>query len=124
MKNLKKIISWWILALLWMGVIYYFSAQPSLKSELQPIWDLIARKLAHMAEFFVLAYLFFKAYSSLGFTKIRSIVFALTFSIIYAIFDEWHQRFVSGRVASITDILIDSLGILIFGVLEIKAKNQ
>ncbi|NUM25141.1 MAG: VanZ family protein [Candidatus Buchananbacteria bacterium] len=118
MKDIRQIIFWWLATLLWFGVIYYFSNQPDLKSQFLPSWDLVLRKIAHLAEFFVLAYLFFRAYQSVGFSKIKSLIFALMFSVLGAVFDEWHQSFISGRVASITDILIDSIGALGFSVLQ------
>jgi len=122
MKKINKIFFWWFSVFLWMGVIYYFSAQPNLKSELQPLWDLIFRKIAHMAEFFILAYLFFQAYRSLGVNKGKSLLFALVFSFAYAGFDEWHQTNVAGRVGSMVDVAVDTLGILFFGFLKFKNK--
>ena len=122
MKNLSKIFFWWLAVLAWMGVIYYFSAQPNLKSELLPVWDLIFRKIAHMAEFFILAYLFFNAYQSLGLNKGKSLLLSLFFALAYAGFDEWHQGSVGGRVASMVDVGIDMVGIAFFGFLRFKQK--
>lgn len=122
MNKFGKIIISWIGVLLWMGVIYYFSSQPDLKSELEPMWDLIFRKIAHMAEFFILAYLFFNAYKSLGASVGKALIFAFMFSVAYAGFDEWHQSQVAGRVASIVDIGIDSVGILLYVLLKLQKK--
>ena len=116
---MKKIFLNWLAVIFWVAVIYYFSAQPDLKSELEPVWDLIFRKLAHMAEFFVLAYLFFQAYRSLGLSVKKSLFLALVFSVTYAFFDEWHQGQVVGRQSSLIDVSIDSIGILAFAVLNL-----
>lgn len=122
MERLRRIIFNWIAVLLWMAVIYYFSSQPGLKSELEPIWDLIFRKIAHMAEFFILAYLFFNAYRALGASVGKALIFAFMFSVAYAGFDEWHQSQVADRVASIVDVGIDSTGILLFVLLKLQKK--
>ena len=70
------------------------------------------RKTAHITEYFLLA-------ASVSFPlyvyRIRG--FALTllagaFCVGFACLDEYHQTFVSGRVGSSHDVLIDSIGIL------------
>lgn len=38
---------------------------------------------------------------------------ALLLTILYALSDEWHQSFVKGRSASISDVLIDTTGAVI-----------
>jgi VanZ family protein len=107
-----------------MHLIYFLSAQPDLKSELQPVWDLIFRKIAHGAEFFVLAYLVFNAFKGIGLGIKRSLFVAFIFAIGYAGFDEWHQSFVLGRVGSIMDVGIDALGIIAFIVLQLIQKKR
>ena len=42
-----------------------------------------------------------------------NIIFTLWFTIINAIFDEYHQLFVDGRDGSILDVLIDLIGIVV-----------
>jgi len=118
MNNLQKIILNWLAVFLWMGVIYYFSNQPDLKSELQPFWDLIFRKIAHMAEYFILAYLLYKAYNQTGVGLRPALFFAAFISVAYAVSDEWHQGFVDGRTASSVDVIIDSVGIFIFVIMQ------
>ena len=44
------------------------------------------------------------------------IILSLVIGIVYASSDEIHQRFVSGRSGQITDVMIDSFGVL-FGIL-------
>lgn len=43
---------------------------------------------------------------------LSNICIALLISILYAISDEWHQRFIPGRSGEIKDVLIDTLGAL------------
>src|SRR3989344_4854765 len=97
MKKYYAIALNWLAVLLWLGVIYYFSSQPDLKSELEPFWDLIFRKISHAAEFFVLAYLFFHALSEYKFKLRNLLLVTCILSLIYAGFDEWHQGQVMGR---------------------------
>ncbi len=50
----------------------------------------------------------------LGSLKIRRLcIFSFIFSFFYAISDEFHQLFVPGRLASIGDIIADTIGIII-----------
>lgn len=44
--------------------------------------------------------------------RLRSILGAILFSVIYAITDEIHQGFVDGRVPAVLDVAIDSFGAL------------
>lgn len=65
-----------------------------------------------MTEFGILTVFLFRSYLKCsGFTKKRSIVFAIIFALSYAFTDEYHQLFVFGREGSLVDIFIDSLGI-------------
>jgi len=116
-----KLLNWLAVAA-WLGVIFYFSAQPDLKSSLEPSWDYIFRKIAHMAEFFILAYLFFRALSASKLSLIQLLLISFLLSLAYAGFDEWHQNQVAGRVASIKDVGIDGLGILSFTILRLLQK--
>lgn len=120
---LKKIFSW-LAVIVWMAVIYYFSAQPDLKSSLEPFWDLFFRKVAHTAEYFVLAYLLFRAYQSHSLSVKRSLLFAFIVSLVYAATDEWHQGIVAGRVASPVDAGIDGIGALLFVTLRWLQKDN
>jgi len=117
-----KIFLNWLAVLIWMGVIYYFSSQPNLKSELEPVLDLIFRKIAHMAEFFILAHLLFKAYQGHGLSAKKALFFAFLFTLAYAFSDEWHQSQIAGRVASIIDVSIDGIGALFFVFLKLIEK--
>src|SRR3990167_10515430 len=122
MKKYYRIALNWLAVLLWLGVIYYFSSQPNLKSELEPIWDLIFRKIAHLAEFFVLAYLLYRSLSSNGLKGKNLLLISFFLSLTFAVFDEWHQSQVAGRLASPVDVLVDSVGILFFVALQLKVK--
>ena len=90
-----------------MGLIFVLSAQPDLSTGLG-FWDLVLRKLAHMGVFGVLTLLWLRA---LGPLTARALLGAVTISLLYAISDEYHQTFVSGRSGSPRDVGIDAIGI-------------
>ena len=84
-----------------MAVIWILSAQPDLRSGLDSDWDLVLRKLAHMAVFGALLLAWWRA------TGPRS---AVAITLAYAALDEWHQTWVPGRHGAVSDWAIDALG--------------
>ena len=100
-----RIVSRFAPPLLLMGVIFFLSAQPDLNSGLGS-WDTILRKLAHMAVFGLLWFLWWRA---LAYDPNRRISVLIT--IAYAVTDELHQTTVDGRHGAPADVLIDSAGI-------------
>jgi len=111
MTKLKKWLNLWLPVIIWAGLIFYFSSIPNLRTSLSEFWDTVLRKIAHMAEFCILFLLLFRALDDLS--KKRKMFWALLFSILYAFSDEWHQKFIFGRVSSLIDIGIDSVGAII-----------
>lgn len=122
------------LALIWMCVIFAFSAQESEESaevsetfsnqivsaagkffhlnlddeELRRIAEIIetpVRKAAHMTEYAVLSILLY-----IWLEKWKS---AIAFSALYAASDELHQLFVPGRAGRLGDVMIDSAGAIL-----------
>jgi VanZ family protein len=93
-----------------MALIFAFSAQPDLSTGLGT-WDLILRKLAHMAEYGLLWFLWHRA---LG---LRRPLAAAAITLAYAASDELHQTFVEGRNGSPLDVLIDALGVALAAAL-------
>lgn len=116
---MKKSIRW-LAVFLWMGVIFLFSNEPDLRSKLPSVMDLILRKLAHMSEFYVLAYLFERALNEHRVSFFPKLAGAFIFSFFSAVFDEYHQTYVSGRHGSLIDIAIDSIGAAFFVILFIR----
>jgi VanZ family protein len=123
--------------LIWMGVIFYFSTKTwggaETKSWLDrlltvyvlPVRELmtpsdlgqlnfIVRKLAHFTEYAILTTLGYWGWAkSLGQSPHIALRIALTVSILFAISDEFHQRFVPGRTSLLTDVLIDCCGAMV-----------
>lgn len=129
-KTLKIFI--WVITILWMGVIFYFSSQPAEvslnasgkvlvtmdkleKDEVQNIsdrrvWNLqnTIRKYAHFIVYSVLGFLM-----ALSFVLLKNKGYLVYFyswlaASVYGVLDEFHQNFVPGRGAMLSDMALDS----------------
>jgi VanZ family protein len=138
--NLRRLAG--ILALVWMCVIFGFSAQTKEESsvvsegvsyrlvestgflfhlhldeeQLREIADSIenvVRKGAHMTEYAILAILIFVWIGQWQLTVLRRGCIAVLMSALYACSDEVHQLFVAGRAGRFSDVMIDSAGALL-----------
>ncbi len=110
MRNFVRAAVPFLAPLALMALIFAFSAMPSDDPD-KGLLVLIARKLTHFSEYFVLMGLWWWALA----TRIggrRALWPALAITIGYAVSDELHQTFVDGRVGTWRDVLIDSAGAL------------
>ena len=98
----------WLPPFLLMGIIFLFSAQPSLDSGLGAI-DFVGRKLIHFAEYGLLCFLWWRLLRT-GADPGRAALVAFLLSSLFAASDEFHQSFVEGRSATAADWAIDSAG--------------
>jgi VanZ family protein len=98
----------WLPPVLLMGLIFFFSAQPSLDSGLGWI-DSVGRKLVHFAEYALLCFLWWRALRP-GMPARHAALTAFLISSAYAASDELHQSFVDGRHGTPVDWAIDSAG--------------
>jgi VanZ family protein len=78
-------------------------------------WDTVLRKLAHTAEYALLGALILRA--------ARSAPTAVLLASAYAVTDEVHQAFVTGRHGSPLDWLIDTAG-AVLGVAVATRRSQ
>lgn len=128
-------------ALLWMTVIFLFSARPGPESSMDSAWvgmlilrlvrpgfsalpkaeqlrmadgiSFIVRKCAHATEYAILSGLIWNALKgSFPISIKRRAFLAWGFTVLYAITDEIHQMFVPGRSCELRDVLIDAAGAL------------
>src|SRR5262245_31179256 len=97
-------LSRWGPVIAWAALIFAFSSVSNLGTGLGT-WDLVLRKLAHLAEFAVLGALLMRALGRAG--------LAVALGSLYAATDEFHQAFVDGRVASPLDWGIDTAGVIL-----------
>lgn len=118
MKRLLKRL----LLIAWLLVIFMFSNQNGeVSSQLSggfltllgipdiPFLHLLIRKIAHFSEYFILYLLFGINY---GFGR-----HDLVFCLLVALSDEFHQLFIVDRAGSLVDVLIDTSGALMAGIL-------
>jgi VanZ family protein len=104
MFRLPRAFNLWLPVVLCAALIFALSSVPDLNSGLGT-WDLILRKLAHAAEYALLAILLLRALARPW--------LAFLVALAYAISDELHQHFVRGRVGAPRDVAIDAAGALI-----------
>ncbi|PIZ98484.1 MAG: hypothetical protein COX77_04420 [Candidatus Komeilibacteria bacterium CG_4_10_14_0_2_um_filter_37_10] len=120
-NNLWYIIKYGFFVLMWLTIIWFLSDQSNLALPLSSFWDLIIRKMAHWFFYTVLGLLLVKlitgyvSWSVDNYHRYLLLVMIFFLGVSLAAFDEIHQSFVVGRVASIWDVLIDSCG-LFFGI--------
>ena len=142
-KQMMKIIRYLagILAVVWMCIIFAFSAQSNEESsvvseslsyrmvsstghlfhwnlndeQLREIADTIeyfVRKTAHMTEFAILSILLFVWLGLWEMGMWRRAAIAFAATAVYGASDEFHQLFVPGRAGRVSDVMIDSTGAL------------
>jgi VanZ family protein len=107
-QNISSRVDLWLPPIVLMAVIFVLSAQPDLSTGLGT-FDLVARKVVHMAEYALLCFLWWRALRVVA-PPGRALALALAVTIAYACTDEFHQHFVDGRHASPVDVAIDSVG--------------
>lgn len=73
----------------------------------------IIRKVAHFSIYTVVGLLLMGLMSTYKIKEIDRISISLIIGVIYASADEIHQAFIPARTAQITDVLIDSMGVLL-----------
>jgi VanZ family protein len=110
--NTVKFLKFWFPALFYSGIIFYVSSVPNLKA---PLPSAHFDKVWHMLEYLPLGVLLSRALIHTQVATDRRILyfFALLICIFYGISDEFHQAYVPGRSAVLSDVAADSLGALI-----------
>jgi VanZ family protein len=123
------VLEYWLPILLWLGAIFFFSTDafssretsriivpvltfifPNMPPDRIDIWHEVIRKFGHIIEYFILAVFLHRALKydqpELVGPKLRS----MTFILLAALLDEFHQSFVPSRGPSIVDVGYDCLG--------------
>lgn len=75
--------------------------------------NLIVRKNAHAFEYFILAVLVSIFMSTFKLKGRQALVDIMFICLLYAVTDEFHQQFISGRTSLVSDVLIDFFGSLV-----------
>lgn len=130
---MKRKNLYWILAILWMALIFYLSHQPVTESNristgitekivsmvdidtgdtrLNMItFNYLVRKGAHFMAYFILGILTLNGLKGNKIYGFKGIALALFICVLYAMSDEVHQLFVPGRSGQISDVILDSVG--------------
>ena len=72
----------------------------------------VIRKIAHYSIYTLLGLLLMGLMSTFKIKEMDKIAVNLIIGVLYASTDEIHQAFVPGRGAQITDVILDSMGVL------------
>ena len=135
MKSKTKKILTIILILIWMCIVFKFSSQPSTESsqlsggitktilnlfnvlegktlEQQSAIETVVRKLAHFSIYALGGILILLHVNLYKITLNQKVMISQIIGTAYAMTDEIHQLFISGRSGEIRDVCIDSLGVI------------
>jgi VanZ family protein len=105
-----------------MAVIFALSAQPDLNSGLGEL-DLFLRKGAHMTEYGLLVFLWWRALRER--TGARAAVgLAVVIALAYSGTDEYHQTFIHGRHGTPVDMAIDSVGMAVMALVLLLRRPR
>lgn len=95
-----------LLAVVFLFAMFVGGAQPEAAGLIAAPWD----KLAHTGAFLVLTLLFIHGFA-------LPWRYAACAALLTGLADEWHQRFLPGRTASVEDWLADLAGVLLAAAL-------
>lgn len=101
-----------ILALGWMGVIFYFSSQTGDQVGIPSPWD----KFVHAGVYGLLGWLLARATGKAA--------WGWALAVLYGVSDEFHQHFVPGRQADVLDLLADAVGAFLGSRLALQKPRQ
>jgi VanZ family protein len=88
------------------------------------ILSFLVRKGAHFAEYALLGGFVAAATHSCGkYGVFKAVIISIAIGAAYAVTDELHQYFVPGRVASASDVGVDSLGVVAGAVIATLADR-
>ena len=110
---------YWTPTIIWMLVIFGFSARPVFHASVIDWQDFFIKKTAHFVEYFILALLmYFSFRRTTSLSRSFCLLYTIIITIMYAVTDEFHQTFVPGREGRFRDVLIDSSGVFMFVLLR------
>lgn len=113
--NQIRMFKLWVPVVLWAALIFFLSGISDLKTDLEQ--DFLLRKAAHITEYLILTFFLYRAFRGTWGTGIRvRFLYPALAAFLYAASDESHQAFVPGRTGAVGDVLIDTLGIVLFYV--------
>lgn len=93
------------------------------KENIMNTMENIIRKMAHFSIYTLVGLLLMALVSTYNIKEKNRLIITLTTGIIYASSDEIHQSFVPGRSPMITDVVIDTMGVILGILLIILGKK-
>jgi VanZ family protein len=116
-RNLARDVAWYGLPpLVWMGFIFFLSAQAHLPGPSQSWLFELLSNVGHFTLYGLLAFWWHRALGPIfgvsGDRRGSQVVFFLAFliAVLYGLSDEFHQSLVPGRDPSLVDWGVDALG--------------
>jgi len=127
-----RTVEYWLPLIIWLAIIYSFSTDefssnntagiiepvlhflfPGLSPSQLDLWHAVIRKLGHISEYAILAWLTYRAIRFDETDPLKAKVRTFQFLVLAAMTDEFHQSLTRSRGASIVDVGYDSFGGLI-----------
>lgn len=75
--------------------------------------EAVIRKIAHFSIYTLVGFLLMSFVSTYAIKENKRMIISLIVGILYAISDEIHQSFIPNRSCQLTDVMIDSMGVLL-----------
>ena len=108
------LVGWLILIFLFSS--HLFSADNTEQVLVYDFLNVFVRKCAHMIEYAILMYLWFRSLYTVRERFSRTVMISVVLSVLYAASDEWHQSFVPSRDGTVTDVGWDATGAILMGI--------
>jgi len=114
--------------LMLMGLIFISSSIPmdgesehlKFLMELKPT----VQNLLHIPLFGLLAYLWLNALTKNGCPAKKKLIVTIIITVSYGLLDEFHQSFIPGRYASLSDIILNIIGIITGAVIYFQLQSR
>jgi VanZ family protein len=115
-------VTLWAPPILMMVLIFVLSSMPADPEDHGTLY-VLSRKLAHFGEYALLAALWWRALVT-RLPHRRALTLAVLISVAYAVTDEFHQTFESGRSGRPLDVVIDTAGALAAAMLIARTRRR
>jgi len=127
--NTFTFVEYQLPVLLWLMTMFFFSTDtfsagqtskfivpaltflfPRLSPHQIDFWHAVIRKSGHITEYCVLSLLAYRCFTAEQADPLNRRARTITFVVLAAMLDEWHQSFTASRSASIFDVGYDGMG--------------